>query len=235
VIVVAVPVKDLVNAKQRLTAVLSAAERSALARAMLTDVLAALGHARVDEVWVVTCDDAVIALARGFRGGRSESPVRVVIEEANRGHTAAAKWAQDAALAAGATTFATVPGDVPCVRATEVDALVAAAREDARGVAFAPSRSGLGTNGAALTPPDVMPLRFGEPSFPDHLAAARRRGLEPRTLDLPGLGLDIDDPDDLRALLAEGAGTASAKLLGTWAVAGRLAGRPGDCDRLARR
>lgn len=216
-IVVAVPVKDLVNAKQRLTGALSAAERSALARTMLTDVLAALAQARADAVWVVTRDAAVSALANDFR-------VRVVAEDANRGHTAAAKWAQDAALAAGATTLVTVPGDVPCVRAAEVDALADAVR-GARGVAFAPSRSGLGTNGAALTPPDVMPLRFGEPSFPDHLATARRLGLEPRTLVLPGLGLDIDDPDDLRALLGEGAGTASAALLASWSMADRLAER----------
>ena len=216
-IVVGVPVKDLVNAKQRLTAALTAGERSALARTMLADVLGALVQARVDAVWVVTRDEAVSGIAADFG-------VRVVAEDANRGHTAAAKWAQDAALAAGATTFVTVPGDVPCVRATEVDALVDAAR-GARAVAFAPSRSGLGTNGAALSPPDVMPLRFGEPSFPDHLASARRLGLEPRTLVLPGLGLDVDDPDDLRALLTEGAGTKSAALLASWSIADRLAQR----------
>ena len=42
---------------------------------------------------------------------------------------------------------------------------------------------------------------FGSESFQLHLAAARERGVEPRTLPLPGLGLDIDTPDDLRALL----------------------------------
>lgn len=216
-IVVAIPVKDLINAKQRLASALGAEERSALARTMLVDVLAALARARVDAVWVVTRDAGVGAIAAGFG-------VRIVAEHENRGHTAAATWAQDAARAAGATTFVTVPGDVPCVRASEIDALVDAAR-GARAVALAPSRSGLGTNGAALTPPDVMALRFGEPSFPDHVASARRLGLEPRTLVLPGLGLDVDDPDDLRALLAEGAGTKSAALLASWSIADRLAER----------
>jgi 2-phospho-L-lactate guanylyltransferase len=216
VIVVAVPVKDLVNAKQRLTAVLTGPERAALARAMLGDVLRALREARVDEVWVITRDAAVTGLARGFG-------VRVVAEEENRGHTAAVKWAQDGARAAGARVFVTVPGDVPCVRATEIDALVAAARARVPGVAFAPSRSGLGTNGAALAPPDVMALRFGEPSFTDHLASARGRGLDPRTVELRGLGLDIDDATDLRALLVEGATTESAQLLASWSIAGRLA------------
>ncbi|HEX6209462.1 MAG TPA: 2-phospho-L-lactate guanylyltransferase, partial [Methylomirabilota bacterium] len=65
-IVAAVPVKDLVNAKQRLVRVLDAAERRALARTMLTDVLRALGGAGLDRVWVVTREPEVAALARAF-------------------------------------------------------------------------------------------------------------------------------------------------------------------------
>jgi 2-phospho-L-lactate guanylyltransferase len=215
-IVVAVPVKDLVNAKQRLIAALTPPERMALARTMLGDVLRALaGAARVDETWVVTRDAAVTALAGEFR-------CRVVGEDANRGHTAAVKAAQDAAVTAGARAFLTIPGDVPCVTAAEVDALASALAPGVPGAAFAPSHGGVGTNGVALAPPAVMPLRFGEPSFPDHLAAARSRGLEPRVLHLPGLGRDVDDPDDLRALLVEGPATESAALLRSWSIAERL-------------
>jgi 2-phospho-L-lactate guanylyltransferase len=215
-IVVAVPVKDLANVKQRLVPVLSGAERAALARTMLADVLRALAVARVGEVWVVTRDAAVSAIADA--GG-----ARVVVEGANRGHTAAVKTAQDAAVAAGATGFVTVPGDVPCVRPAEIAALAARIAGKDRAVAFAPSRSGLGTNGAAMAPPDLLPLRFGEPSFPDHLEAARARRLRPHVLALPGLALDIDDADDLRALLVDGPATDSARLLRGWSLSERLA------------
>jgi len=61
-----------------------------------------------------------------------------------------------------------------------------------------------------------MPLKFGEPSFANHLTAARERGVEPTVLRLPGLGLDIDGPDDLAALVAEGTQTRSARLLRAW-------------------
>ena len=71
-----------------------------------------------------------------------------------------------------------------------------------------PSLSGFGTNAALLAPPDAMPLKFGEPSFANHLEGARGRGLTPRVLALPGLGLDIDAPEDLRLLLARGAAHA---------------------------
>jgi 2-phospho-L-lactate guanylyltransferase len=47
----------------------------------------------------------------------------------------------------------------------------------------------------------VMPLRFGDDSFLPHLAAARTIGIEPTIVKLPGIGLDIDQPLDIRALL----------------------------------
>jgi len=210
--VLAIPVKDLVNAKQRLVPALSPDERRALAAAMLEDVLAAVSSARLDELWVVTRDAEVTGIARRFGA--------VVVGEAeNRGHTAAVAGAQARALTAGVRVFATVPGDVPCVSAAEVDTLVAAASAPAPSVVLAPSRSGLGTNGVALSPPDALAVRFGEPSFDGHIASARARGIEPRVLSLRGLALDVDDADDLQVLLAEGAGTRSARLVAGWKTA----------------
>src|SRR5437762_707180 len=68
----------------------------------------------------------------------------------------------------------------------------------------------------------AMPLAVGEPSLDNHLAAARARGLEPRVLALPGLGLDVDAPDDLAALLAAPGATVSARLVASWRAGGRL-------------
>jgi coenzyme F420-0:L-glutamate ligase/coenzyme F420-1:gamma-L-glutamate ligase len=209
VIVIAVPVKDLGSAKQRLMPVLDAPQRAALARAMLADVLRALAAADAGRVWVVTRDPEVAAIARGFGA-------EVVDEAASEGHTAAVARAQARAVSAGATTFATVPGDVPCVRADEIRRLVAAVVGRSPAIALAPSRSGLGTNGAALSPPAAMPLTFGEPSFARHVAAARARGIEPEVLALPGLGLDVDGPEDLRALALEGATTEAGRLAAGW-------------------
>jgi 2-phospho-L-lactate guanylyltransferase len=215
VIGVAVPVKDLVNAKQRLLPVLEPAQRADLARAMLRDVLRALTGAELDVVWVVTRDAAVIATARALGAD-------ILAEAVNEGHTAAVAYAQAHAARQGLRVFATIPGDVPCVTPDEARALVQAAASSPSAV-FAPSRSGLGTNGVALSPPDAMPLTFGEPSFQNHLAAAGRRGLTPRVLDLPRLGLDVDTSEDLRALLAEGPATESGRLLAAWSLADRPA------------
>ena len=217
-LIVAVPVKDLTHAKQRLTRVLTPDERGELARAMLRDVLRALAGAHVDRVWVVTRDAAAAAIAREL--GAEPLP-----EAENRGHTAAVALAQAEATRRGARGFLTVPGDVPCVTADELGQIIEGVREGAP--VFVPSRSGLGTNGVALAPPDAMPLTFGEPSFARHLATARQRGLAPRVLSLPGLGLDVDAPEDLSALLAERSATETGRLVSSWRDRAALSRPPG--------
>lgn len=207
----AVPVKDLENAKQRLVPVLSPEERRALARTMLEDVLDALWEASLDRVLVVTRDPEVIALARQHHASVLEEPE-------NRGHTEAVALAQRVAADRGAQRFLTIPGDVPQVTPQEIAALVAAASAGP-GVVFVPSRSGFGTNGVLLSPPDLMRLKFGEPSFANHLIAARRGGLDPVILSLPGLSLDIDGPEDLRTLLENDRKTRSRRLIQTLGLA----------------
>jgi 2-phospho-L-lactate guanylyltransferase len=213
-LLVAVPVKDLVNAKQRLIRALTADDRRALARAMLEDVLGALAAVASGSIFIVTADPEVMDLAR--RHGAA-----CLVESANRGHTEAVAFAQARARECGAQRFLTIPGDVPCVTEEEVAAVLGSLEGD-RGVAFVPSESGFGTNAAFLSPPDLMPLKFGEPSFDHHLIAARQRGLSPVVLRLPGLGLDIDDPEDLTRLLDRGPSTRSASLLRRLGVPARF-------------
>jgi len=212
--IAAVPVKDFADAKQRLGSLLTPVERAALARTMLEDVLAALCASPVDVVYVVTRDPEVTERVRDFR-------VEIVEEPANRGHSEAVALAQAAASARWADLFLTVPGDVPDVTAGEVRAMLDSAKAG-RAAVFVPSLSGYGTNGTVLRPPHLLTLTFGEPSFANHLAAARALHLAPAVLRLPGLGLDIDTPDDLRALLDRGSPTRSSRLLEAWGLRGRL-------------
>src|SRR5262249_32897912 len=123
-IVCAIPVKDLVNGKQRLTTALRPGQRMALARAMLRDVLRAAVAARLEAVWVITRDDEVSGIARALGA-------KVLGESENRGHTAAVALAQERAAEAGARVFVTIPGDVPLVTVDEIRALAAAATRPA--------------------------------------------------------------------------------------------------------
>ena len=97
-------------------------------------------------------------------------------------------------------TMLTVPGDIPRITADEVSQLIVAHRP---GPSFtiAPAHDELGSNAILLSPPDSVKLRFGEDSYFPHLAAAREAGIEPTVVKLPGIGMDIDHPADLRMFL----------------------------------
>jgi coenzyme F420-0:L-glutamate ligase / coenzyme F420-1:gamma-L-glutamate ligase len=203
--VAVVPAKEFTVAKQRLADALPAAARAALARAMLEDVLSALAGASLDRIVVVTPDAEVGAVAE--RWGAV-----VVRESEGRGHTAAVARGVALCREWGASVMLTVPGDLPCLTAEDVRRILDACGP-APAAVFVPSRSGLGTNAACLAPPDAVALRFGEPSFADHVAAARARGIEPVVLPLSGPGLDIDRPEDLQALRQAGPETRAARAL----------------------
>jgi 2-phospho-L-lactate/phosphoenolpyruvate guanylyltransferase len=190
-----VPVKDLRHAKQRLAGVLDAAERRSLFAAMLEDVLAALAaSARLAGILVVTRD--VEAQEAAVRCG-----ARVLLEPANRGHTAASTLGAATLAAESAAGMLQLPADLPLLTTADVDALLLA-HAKAPSVTLAPSRDRLGSNGVACSPPDLLPLRFGDDSFYPHLERARALGVEPNIVARPGLALDIDTPDDLLAFLA---------------------------------
>lgn len=190
-----VPVKDLAQAKQRLAPVLTAEQRRGLYRAMLSEVLAALSRVtRLAGVLVVTRDPEARALAEA-------AGAEVLHEPENDGHTAAVKRAARALADRGAAGLLQLPGDLPLLTPADVDSLLDAHRP-APAVTIAPSHDRRGSNAMLCSPPDGFPFRFGNDSFYPHLAAARRLGIEPTVVVRPGLALDIDDGDDLRAFLA---------------------------------
>jgi 2-phospho-L-lactate/phosphoenolpyruvate guanylyltransferase len=94
-----------------------------------------------------------------------------------------------------------LPGDIPCVSAAELRQLCLAARRPPPAFTIVPAHDRRGSNAILLAPPDAVPLAFGDDSFIPHLDAARRHGIEPVIVTLPGIALDIDRPEDVNALL----------------------------------
>lgn len=200
-----VPVKETSNAKQRLAAALPQAQRSALALAMLEDVLDALARARgLAGTIVVTIDPAVRELAQRYG-------TQISTDHATEGHTSAV-MGMARGLAARGDAMLTIPGDVPLVTAAEIERVIATHRRGHRFV-IVPARDELGSNTILAAPADAVPLRFGDNSFFPHLAAARACGIEPAVLPLSGIGLDIDTPEDLAAFLAKPSRSRARALL----------------------
>lgn len=200
------PVKETTNAKQRLAPRLTPALRAELALAMAEDVLAALAASDdLAGILVVTLDPAAAALAR--RHG-----ARVVTAGARAGHTGAVHAAAQLLAREGRAAMLAVPGDIPLIAPDEVAAVLAAHRQGEDFV-IVPAHDRRGSNAILCAPPLRVPLAFGDDSFLPHLDAARRAGIEPRIMPLPGIGLDIDHPADLAAFMRAPSTTRAYALL----------------------
>ena len=216
-----VPVKDMAGVKARLSPVLSADERRGLFRAMLRDVLVALaGTPSLDGIALITRAPAAEVLARRFGA-------EIITEDQNSGQTNAVAHGVTQLIARGVADIMQVPGDVPLATAVEFEQVIAA-HLPAPAMTIAPARDQQGSNCVICSPPDSVALRFGDNSFFPHLEAAHRAGIQPTICTLPGLGLDIDTPDDLALLLARQEDTLSHAFLDDSGIAGRLQEIQGD-------
>jgi len=212
---VVMPVKNLADAKQRLAGVLSADERQGLFRAMLEDVLVTLSRCRaLAGVVMVTRDPQARTLAARYGA-------RVLEEAANRGHTAASTFGARTLASEGVHGMLQLPADIPLLSPQDVDAVLAA-HAGAPAVTLAPSRDERGSNAVACSPPDVLSLRFGDDSYVPHLRRARALGIEPAVVRRPGLALDVDTPEDLRAFLASPSSTRAYDYLESSGIAERV-------------
>jgi 2-phospho-L-lactate guanylyltransferase len=203
-----VPIKNLENAKERLSPVLSRAERRALAEAMLQDVLAALAavnhHTRVG---VVSSDPLAVALAERYG-------FTLIPDPANLGESDAIAHATEHCIARGEDSTLVIPGDIPLVQAEDIEQVLAAA--PAQGSVLVPGWDGRGSNAVLRRPAGLFPLRFGNDSFQPHLRAAQATGMPCVVLRLPRLGLDVDNSADLAQLLAAQGNSRAQRLLRSW-------------------
>jgi 2-phospho-L-lactate guanylyltransferase len=202
-----VPIKNLADAKQRLSPILSPEERFALAQAMCEDVLEALANWQSrPAVAVVTTDSLARDLAARFHFE--------VITDDNCGETSAIEMATAVCRERGAKSTLVVPADIPMIDSSELQKIADSAPKS--GAVLVPDAAGRGTNAAWRSPGDLFPLRFGNDSFLPHLAAAKATGLTCVVLKLPGIARDVDRPEDLHELAATSGNRRSQKLARSW-------------------
>jgi 2-phospho-L-lactate guanylyltransferase len=188
------PIKDLRNAKQRLAGILAPHERFALAHAMLADTIRAVrGVLRAHKIFVVTNYAPAMRAAEenGWEILREEHQISESVSV-----DAASRLCEDR----GVTAVLRLPLDVPLVRASDIDELLAVECA-APAVIIVPSRDGTGTNAILRTPPALFPSHFGSGSFAKHCGEAERAGARVFLRRNARLEMDVDDEADLRALL----------------------------------
>jgi 2-phospho-L-lactate guanylyltransferase len=206
--VILVPVKNLSGAKQRLAAVLDQPARTALAQAMLRDVLAAIASwARRPACAIVTSDPFAIDLAKKYA-------FEVIPDPANPGETGAIEMATQLCAARGVQSTLVIPADIPLIEARELEQVFSQAPD--AGSVLVPAADGRGTNAAFRRPANLFPLRFGSDSFRPHLAAAQATGKPCKVLQLPGIALDVDNPADLHEVIQRPGEGRTQGLLRRW-------------------
>lgn len=197
-IIAAVPMKPLAQAKHRLSCVLRDEPRKALVESMLAEVLKTLAACpSLSDACVVTADPAVITLAAWHGAGNVPEPVA-------QGLDGAFRRAAKALERKGALAMLFLPGDVPLATPDEIEAVLEAGRTAS--MVAVPSHDGHGTNALLVRLPTPIETAFGPGSFERHMAAGRAAGLKPISISLAGLGRDIDGADDLNVLLTQRAG-----------------------------
>jgi 2-phospho-L-lactate guanylyltransferase len=211
-----IPAKSFQGAKQRLSALLQPHERQALARATLTDTLTACVHApELEGVGVVTCDREVAAVAEALGA-------EVLWEAQAQGHTQAVAFGVRTCRERGVPTMLTIPGDVPLITPADVQAIIQVAQPPVP-VILVPNRDDSGTNAMVLSPPDCLPLAFGEDSFQRHLRLAEAQHLAVAVRRLAHVALDLDTPEDLALFVARRTPCHSLQVLARLGVLDRLA------------
>ena len=215
-----IPVKEFEGAKHRLSDLLSPHERLVLAATMLADVLDAVAGCRhLAGVVIVTIDPNATVLGQNIGA-------RILTEGARDGHTGSVNAGRRVLAREGRSGMITMPGDIPAVRAGEIDAVLAA-HLAAPSFTISPAHDDQGSNAVVCSPPESVPLRFGDNSYFPHLDAARRAGIEPTVIRQPGIAMDIDHPVDLALFLRlpQSMGTQTRALLEVLSVPARLAER----------
>jgi 2-phospho-L-lactate/phosphoenolpyruvate guanylyltransferase len=180
-----VPVKALAEAKGRLAPAIGPLQRRLLAIAMFEDVIAALQAARGLEPPVVVSPDREVWRRADAMG------CRVVEERPGAGDLNASLAA--AAARAGGGSLLVVAADLPLASAAGLERVLEAAA--VAPVAVVPSADGGGTNVLAWRDPASFAPSFGPDSAARHLAVAGAV-----RVDEPGLSLDVDTVEDLRAV-----------------------------------
>jgi 2-phospho-L-lactate/phosphoenolpyruvate guanylyltransferase len=215
-----IPVKSFQNAKCRLAGLLSPSERAELAYTMFLDVADSLSRAPViaagKEVQVVLLSNAQAAIEHARSMGWE-----ILLEEQQSSESESIDQASRLLKRRGFQGVLRLPADVPLITVEDVQQLLHLASISGP-VLLVPSHEGTGTNALLRRPPDLFPSRFGPGSLLLHQEEARRAGVEPQIARIARIAMDIDEPADLRRLLAESGEQRTLQLLKRWQLRERM-------------
>jgi 2-phospho-L-lactate guanylyltransferase len=210
---VLIPLKRLASAKQRLSPAVSPASRRRVMLHMLRGAIDAAREADVGPVALVTSEPTAPRLA-------AEHHIRLLSDDDLSWNEGLLHALRSIDPAPAAVLY--LSGDLPMVSAADISRFVNGAPE--HGVAIARARDG-GTNALLVRPAAAITPMFGhQPSAARHAHQAVGQGFPALVVDIPGLALDVDTLEDLRAARSARRSQARRQKSVRWGVIARLAG-----------
>ena len=190
-----IPVKNLDEAKSRLSTVLPSYKRRELCIIMLEDILNVVKSVKnISQTVVIGSDLEVFNTAKRFNNE--------FIMESRIGLNQAVSQAIDWCYKKDATSVLILPIDIPLVTAIDLDEMLSL--KDKSSIVISPSKSGDGTNALLLTPPNIIPIFYGPQSFQKHLHEAFKNGISCKCYKSDRIALDIDTIEDLNDYILTG-------------------------------
>lgn len=176
-----------VNAKSRLSSVLTEEERGRLARLMLKDITSTLKAAGVEVALLATTP-----LEWGGEVIVSEKDLNAALNDV---------------LSMAKEPIMIIMADVPLISEKNVRDMLASKTD----LVISPGRGG-GTNVQYVKDPSRYHVDYYGASFLDHLRIAKENGLTVEVFDSFNMSSDIDEPGDLIELYIHGRGEAAEYL-----------------------
>ena len=178
-----VPMKSLVNIKQRLSGVLNQSQRQAFSIKMLADVAHAIRLCgKIEETFLVSVDDEVLRMSKVF----GLTPIK---EKTEGGVNAAVSFVEQYCVRKSFTSSMVVPTDLPLITPEDLSSMANLGRTK-RCVVISPSRRLDGTNLLFRNPPDAIQTSYEHDSFNSHWRIALESNCRVKVYSSPSAGLD---------------------------------------------
>ncbi|MBE0523462.1 MAG: 2-phospho-L-lactate guanylyltransferase [Methanosarcinales archaeon] len=189
-----------VNAKTRLSGILSENQRQDLALEMLLDVIFALeASGKFNEIEIINSSISSIM--------NTEFPAHVNVLISEKGLNEALNEYLDKLASHNMGEVLIIMADMPLVTKKQIQELTRLTAD----IVIVPG-SGGGTNALLIRKPDKFHVDYYGTSFLDHVRIAKEAGLSMDIYDSFMMSTDIDEPKDLVELLIHGKGRAAQYL-----------------------
>jgi FO synthase len=207
------PLKNFVDAKQRLSRILDGEERYKLFQMMVEDVLDVLiDHPGIEQIVIVSDDPGAAMLAERYGAlcwseKRLLDEAKVILSAIDPGRSVLSVVV-DAAAAKLASqsidSMMVVHGDLPLLSSAELDRLLALhAKVNGSAVTIAHDVDKDGSNCVVVSPPNIISFQYGNGSYNKHCKIGKQNSAVVSSLYLAGAARDIDNPTDLFSLCSE--------------------------------